>query len=122
MDEREREERRERQEQQDEERRRQEQREEEQERARQEQERLEREERERREHEEYLKMKEAFGVEEEGFDEELEDEKESKLQEFINYIKVGGEWCVRARLKSQLNICVLLGGDKNGWRSWPSKI
>ncbi|KAF0292227.1 DDRGK domain-containing protein 1 [Amphibalanus amphitrite] len=86
-EEREREERRERQELQAEERRRQEEREEEQERARQEQERLEREERERREHEEYLKMKEAFGVEEEGFDEELEDEKESKLQEFLNYIK-----------------------------------
>ena len=33
-------------------------------------------------------MKESFGVEEEGFDEELEDERESKLQEFINYIKV----------------------------------
>ena len=89
VEEREREERKERQEQEAEERRRQEQREEEQERARQEQQRLEREERERREHEEYLKMKEAFGVEEEGFDEELEDEKESKLQEFINYIKVG---------------------------------
>ena len=96
-EERDREERRERQEQQAEERRRQEEREEEEERARQEQQRREREERERREHEEYLKMKEAFGVEEEGFDEELEDEKESKLQEFINYIKVGDEWCLRLR-------------------------
>ncbi|XP_037089865.1 DDRGK domain-containing protein 1-like isoform X3 [Pollicipes pollicipes] len=86
-EEKEREERKKRQEQDEQERREQEKLEEEQEQAREEAERLAREERERQEHEEYIKLKEAFGVDEEGFDEELEDEKESKLQEFINYIK-----------------------------------
>ena len=48
-----------------------------------------REEKERQEHEEYMKMKEAFSVEEEGFDEEGgEGDEKSLLQEFINYIKV----------------------------------
>jgi DDRGK domain-containing protein 1 len=46
-----------------------------------------REEQERREHEEYLKMKAAFSVEEEGFDEQADSEKENLLQEFIDYIK-----------------------------------
>lgn len=50
-------------------------------------ERMAREEAERREHEEYLKMKAAFAVEEEGFDEETEAEKENLLQEFITYIR-----------------------------------
>ncbi|XP_044756121.1 DDRGK domain-containing protein 1 [Coccinella septempunctata] len=45
-----------------------------------------REEKERREYEEYLKMKEAFSVEEEGFDEDEQDE-QNLLQEFVNYIK-----------------------------------
>merc|ERR1712095_86278 len=44
-------------------------------------------EREKREYEEYLKMKEAFSVEEEGFDENPEDDKENKLEVFIQYIK-----------------------------------
>lgn len=44
-----------------------------------------REEKERREHEEYLKMKEAFSVEEEGYEEGEEEAK--SLQDFINYIK-----------------------------------
>jgi len=44
------------------------------------------EEKEKREYEEYLKLKEAFTVEEEGCDEE-EDSEESKLALFINYIK-----------------------------------
>ncbi|GLV44239.1 uncharacterized protein CBL_12465 [Carabus blaptoides fortunei] len=51
-----------------------------------EEERKAREEKERREYEEYLKMKEAFSVEEEGY-EEGESENEKSLQDFINYIK-----------------------------------
>jgi len=44
------------------------------------------EEKEKREYEEYLKLKEAFTVEEEGCDEE-EDSEENKLAMFINHIK-----------------------------------
>lgn len=44
------------------------------------------EEKEKREHEVYLKMKEAFQIEEEGFDQDV-DESESALQKFVNYIK-----------------------------------
>lgn len=57
------------------------------ERKRVEAERLAKEERERREHEEYLKMKAAFSIEEEGFEEGDADEKESLLADFIQYIK-----------------------------------
>ena len=48
------------------------------------------EEKEKRELEEYLKMKEAFEIEEEGLERDLEEEEESQhlLEEFINYIKV----------------------------------
>merc|ERR1712059_218794 len=46
-----------------------------------------REEKERKEHEEYLKLKEAFSVEDEGMDAGDEDDEENKLQKFINYIK-----------------------------------
>merc|ERR1711874_78578 len=46
-----------------------------------------REEKERKEHEEYLKLKESFMVDEEGFDEDPEDDKENKLEIFIQYIK-----------------------------------
>jgi hypothetical protein len=46
-------------------------------------------EKERQEHEEYLKLKAAFSVEEEGYEEGGGDEEHnSLLQEFINYIKV----------------------------------
>jgi len=57
--------------------------------AAKERERKEREEKERREYEEYLKMKEAFAVEEEGFDEEDAegDKAENKLQQFVDYVK-----------------------------------
>lgn len=71
----------------DEERRKDEQREEEAERKREDAERLAREELERREHEEYLKLKAAFQVEEEGYDECDEDEKENLLRTFIEYIQ-----------------------------------
>uniref|UniRef100_A0A1L8EDY0 DDRGK domain-containing protein 1 n=1 Tax=Haematobia irritans TaxID=7368 RepID=A0A1L8EDY0_HAEIR len=56
------------------------------ERKKEEAERLAREEQERKEHEEYLKMKAAFSIEEEGF-EEGDEEKENLLAEFIKYIK-----------------------------------
>lgn len=53
-----------------------------------EEERKAREEKEHQEHEEYLKMKAAFSVEEEGYEEGGgEDEQNNLLQEFINYIK-----------------------------------
>jgi len=53
---------------------------------REEAERKAQEERERRDHEEYLKMKAAFEVQEEGFDEE-ETEQDEMLQNFIDFIK-----------------------------------
>lgn len=56
------------------------------EKRREEAERLARELKEKQEYEEYLKMKEAFSVEEEGF-EEGETESENLLQEFIDFIK-----------------------------------
>lgn len=46
-----------------------------------------REEKERKEHEEYLRMKEAFSVEGEGFEEEDVEEEGNLLQDFIDYIK-----------------------------------
>ncbi|SPP88473.1 DDRGK domain-containing protein 1 [Drosophila guanche] len=57
------------------------------ERRRAEAERLAREERERKEHEEYLKMKAAFSVEEEGFEEGDADDQDNLLADFIQYIK-----------------------------------
>ncbi|EDV48281.1 DDRGK domain-containing protein 1 [Drosophila erecta] len=57
------------------------------ERKRVEAERLAKEERERKEHEEYLKMKAAFSVEEEGFEEGDADEQDSLLAGFIQYIR-----------------------------------
>ncbi|KYQ50450.1 DDRGK domain-containing protein 1 [Trachymyrmex zeteki] len=47
-----------------------------------------REEKEWQEYEKYLKMKEAFRVEEEGFEEENRECKENLLQEFLAYIKL----------------------------------
>lgn len=70
----------------DEERRKREAEDEAEEKKREEAERLERELKEKQEYEEYLKMKEAFSVEEEGF-EEGETESENLLQEFVNFIK-----------------------------------
>ncbi|XP_011864839.1 PREDICTED: DDRGK domain-containing protein 1 [Vollenhovia emeryi] len=47
-----------------------------------------REEKERQEHEEYLKIKEAFSVEEEGYEQENGDDEENLLQQFLAYIKM----------------------------------
>lgn len=47
-----------------------------------------REEMEKREYEEYLKMKEAFSIEEEGYQQEDRDCEENLLQEFLAYIKL----------------------------------
>lgn len=70
-----------------------------------EEERKAREEKERKEHEEYLKLKEAFSVQEEGY-EEGEEESENLLQEFVNYIKnnkvvVLEDIAVQFKLKTQ---------------------
>lgn len=83
----EREERKQREKEREEKRRKQEDKEKEEEAAREEAERKAKEEQERREHEEYLKLKEAFAVEEEGYDVDESLESENLLQEFINYIK-----------------------------------
>lgn len=72
----------------EEQRRKEEARQEAEEKAAEEEERQRKEEQEKREHEEYLKLKEAFTVDEEGTHEaELNQDSESLLQEFINYIK-----------------------------------
>lgn len=85
---REREERREQEELRYEERKKAEEEEERLEKQREEEERLVKEEEERREHEEYLKLKEAFSVEEEGQGEVLsETESQNLLLEFVEYIK-----------------------------------
>merc|ERR1711902_251641 len=82
----EREERKKRLEKEEEERKKQEEIEKEIERKQEEEEARIREEKERKEYEEYLKLKEAFSVEE-GFDEDPEADAENKLETFINYIK-----------------------------------
>ncbi|KAM0730661.1 DDRGK domain-containing protein 1 [Formica fusca] len=46
-----------------------------------------REEKEKKEYEEYLKMKEAFNIEEEGYEQENKECEENLLQEFLIYIK-----------------------------------
>lgn len=46
-----------------------------------------REEKEKKEYEEYLKMKEAFNIEEEGYEQESKEGEENLLQEFLTYIK-----------------------------------
>uniref|UniRef100_A0A182PH48 DDRGK domain-containing protein 1 n=1 Tax=Anopheles epiroticus TaxID=199890 RepID=A0A182PH48_9DIPT len=54
---------------------------------REEAERLAREEKERKEHEEYMMLKQAFSVEEEGFEEDNADEQQNSLLEFIKFIQ-----------------------------------
>ena len=72
----------------EEERRKQAEKEDQEEKNREEAERLAREEKERKEHEEYLMLKQAFSVEEEGFEEEDANEQQNTLLEFIKYIQV----------------------------------
>ncbi len=84
---REREERKKRLEKEEEERKMLEEKEKEEERKREEEEQKRREEKERKEYEEYLKLKEAFQVEEEGYDENTEENEENRLETFIQYIK-----------------------------------
>jgi len=86
-EERDREERKKRLEKEEEERKLKEDKEKEQEQKQLEEEQRIREEKERKEHEEYLKLKESFMVDEEGFDEDPEEDKENKLELFIQYIK-----------------------------------
>ncbi|XP_031847482.1 DDRGK domain containing 1 [Nomia melanderi] len=50
-------------------------------------ERKAREEKEKKEYEEYLRMKEAFSVEEEGYDQEEKEDEENLLEQFLQYIK-----------------------------------
>uniref|UniRef100_A0A182NSN8 DDRGK domain-containing protein 1 n=1 Tax=Anopheles dirus TaxID=7168 RepID=A0A182NSN8_9DIPT len=71
----------------EEERRKQAEKEEQEEKNREEAERLAQEEKERKEHEEYMKLKQAFSVEEEGFEEENADEQQNSLLEFIKFIQ-----------------------------------
>ncbi|XP_044738858.1 DDRGK domain-containing protein 1 [Chrysoperla carnea] len=71
----------------DEERRKQSEREALEEKRREEEQRKIQEEKERRDHEEYLKMKAAFSVEEEGYLEGESENPENLLQEFVRYIK-----------------------------------
>lgn len=91
----------------------------EEERKREEAERKAREEKARQEHEEYLKMKEAFNVEEEGFDQEQEDDKQNMLQEFINFVKsnkvvVLEDLAVQFKLKTQAVIDRIVELQKDG--------
>ncbi|XP_050545088.1 DDRGK domain-containing protein 1 [Daktulosphaira vitifoliae] len=62
----------------------------------------------RKEHQEYLKLKENFGIEEEGYEETLEDEG-ATLTQFMNYIKenkvvVLDELALQFKLKTQMAI------------------
>ena len=57
------------------------------EKRKEEEEKKAKEELEKREYEEYLKMKEAFSVEEEGFEEGEDENQMNLLQEFVRYIK-----------------------------------
>lgn len=82
-------------------------------------ERIAREERERKEYEEYLKMKEAFSVEEEGFEEADDAEKENLLADFIKYVKdnkvvVLEDLAIEFKLKTQQAIDRLQELQANG--------
>lgn len=74
--------------------------------AKEEEEKRAKEENERKEHEEYLKMKEAFQVEEEGYEEGDQEDSQNLLQEFVNYIKdnkvvIIEDLAARFKLKTQ---------------------
>ncbi|BET01912.1 DDRGK domain containing 1 [Nesidiocoris tenuis] len=85
-EEREREEKKKKRQQEDEERKKAEEKEQQEEKRKEEEERKAKEEQERKEHEEYLKIKAAFTIEEEGCDQEEIDE-ENLLENFIQYVK-----------------------------------
>ncbi|KAJ8921639.1 hypothetical protein NQ315_010548 [Exocentrus adspersus] len=79
------------------------------EKRREEEERRAKEEKEQREYEEYLKMKQAFSVEEEGFEEEVSGDQQNLLEEFVNYIKTNKvvvieDLAARFKLKTQAAI------------------
>ncbi|XP_053693579.1 DDRGK domain-containing protein 1 [Sabethes cyaneus] len=103
----------------EEERKRVEEKEAEEEKRREETERKAREEIERKEHEEYIRMKESFCVEEEGFDKEEENDKQNMLQEFINFVMdnkviVLEDLAVRFKLKTQSAIDRITELQKDG--------
>ncbi|KAI9579663.1 DDRGK domain-containing protein 1 [Glossina fuscipes] len=82
-------------------------------------ERLAREEQERKELEEYLKMKEAFSVEEEGFGEGDDEEKNNLLADFIKYIQdnkvvVLEDLAIEFKLKTQQAIDRIQELQSNG--------
>merc|ERR1711974_432154 len=119
-------------------------REKEEERLREEEERVKREEKEKKEHEEYLKLKEAFSVEDEGCDAAEEEDEENMLLNFINYIKEAKvvkleDLAAHFKLKTQEAIdrvtTLLADGlltgviddrgkfiyiSRESWRRWPS--
>ncbi|XP_026476728.1 DDRGK domain-containing protein 1 [Ctenocephalides felis] len=102
----------------DEERRKQEEQEQREEQLREEAIRKAKEEKEKREQEEYLAMKAAFSVEEEGFD-NTEDGNENLLQEFVNYIKntkvvVLEDLALHFRMKTQAAIDRITDLKKDG--------
>lgn len=76
----------------------------------------------KKEHEEYLKLKETFGIEEEGYEETLDDDGVT-LTQFIDYIKenkvvVLDELALKFKLKTQITIdriqCLLEDGSLTG--------
>ncbi|ENN81879.1 hypothetical protein YQE_01742, partial [Dendroctonus ponderosae] len=74
--------------------------------AKEEEEKRAKEEKERKEQEEYLKMKEAFQVEEEGYEEGDQEDSQNLLQEFVNHIKgnkvvIIKDLAARFKLKTQ---------------------
>lgn len=89
----------------------------EEEKKREEAEKRAQEEKERKEYEEYLKLKQAFSVEEEGFDEE-DNEQTNLLQNFIDYIKtekvvVIEDLAAHFKLKTQAAIDRIVDLQKN---------
>jgi hypothetical protein len=102
----------------DEERQKLEEKEKEEEKKREEAEKRAQEEKEKREYEEYLKMKQAFNVEEEGFEED-EDDKENLLKSFIDYIKTNKvvvieDLASHFKLKTQAAIDRIVDLQKDG--------
>jgi len=79
------------------------------EKEKEEEERRIKEEKERKDHEEYMKMKEAFSVEEEGYEEGEQDDSQNLLQDFVNYIKQNKAVIIEdlaARFKLKTQACI----------------